>query len=261
MPEHRLAYPVDNRAAAAYPVGHQTMSSGLIHATNYHRWNYDWIAPYVRGRILDIGGGTGNHLAFLTRSELLSIDLSGECIAELRTRYQDVPNWSFEVGDIAHPNIVERLGEKTFDTVLSCNVFEHIANDGLAFLHAARLLKPGGSLVLLLPAHPMLFGSLDRLAGHFRRYTRGDALEKLSAAGLQAVALRYVNVIGAIGWFLNSRLIRHRNLSSRAVNRQIRAFDRFLVPVLKRIEGSRSMPFGQSLLCVGRKQHVSPNAG
>jgi SAM-dependent methyltransferase len=236
------------------------MSSSLTDATNYHRWNYDWIAPYVRGRILDIGGGTGNHLAFLSQRELLSIDLSGECIAELRTRYHDVSNWSFEVGDITDPSIVERLGEKNFDTVLSCNVFEHIANDGLAFLHAARLLKPGGSLVLLLPAHPMLFGSLDRLAGHFRRYTRGDALRKLSAAGLQVVTLRYVNVIGAIGWFVNSR-IRHGNLSSRAVNWQIRAFDRFLVPLFKRIEGSRSMPFGQSLLCVGRKQHVSANAG
>lgn len=229
------------------------MSSGLAEATNYHRWNYEWITPHVRGRVLDVGGGTGNHLAFLTEIEVLSIDLSPECVAALRDRHSRLRNWSFEVEDITDPGIVERLGEESFDTVLSCNVFEHIRSDELAFAHAAKILRPGGCLVLLLPAHAWLFGSLDRLAGHFRRYTRSDAQLKLSAAGLEPEALRYVNLVGAIGWFVNSRLIQHRDLSSSAINGQIRVFDRCLIPLLKWAEGSRSMPFGQSLLCVGRK--------
>jgi SAM-dependent methyltransferase len=239
--------------AKAAPLGRATMSSGLEAASNYHRWTYEWIERHVRGRILDIGGGTGNHLAFLKRAEVVSIDLSAEAVKELRARHRDVPNWRFEVGDITDPALVARLGRSSFDTVLSCNVFEHIRDDELAFRQAAELLKGGGHLVLLLPAHAGLYGSMDRLAGHFRRYSRGEAAHKLAAAGLEDVVLRYVNLLGAVGWFVNNRLVSHRDLSSPAINRQIRVFDRVLIPVLRRIEGRRHMPFGQSLVCVGRK--------
>jgi SAM-dependent methyltransferase len=237
----------------ALPLGRETMSSGLEHASNYHKWNYEWIAPYITGRVLDVGGGTGNHIAFLKDSQLVSIDLSASCIAELRERYKDLHNWSFEVGDITDDALVERLGERQFETVLSCNVFEHIRNDSLAFANASRLLKPGGNLVLLLPAHTWLFGSMDRLAGHFRRYSRDIATGRMSVAGLEVVSMKYVNIVGALGWYVNSRLIRQRDISSAGINAQIRMFDRLLIPILKRMEGRRAMPVGQSLLCVGRK--------
>ena len=238
------------------PLGRATMSSGLESARNYHRWNFEWIEPYVCGRILDIGGGTGNHLAFLKHAEIISIDLSSKAVDELRTHHRDVPNWSFEAGDITDPDLVARFGLASFDTVLSCNVFEHILNDTVAFAHAAELLRPAGHLVLLLPAHPWLFGSMDRLAGHFRRYTRNDAGSKLAAAGLEIVTLRYVNLVGALGWYVNNRLVAHRDLSSPAINGQIQLFDRLLIPVLKRLEGKRHMPIGQSLVCVGRKPRI-----
>lgn len=245
------------RSTAESPLGRATMSSGLESATNYHRWNYEWIAPYVRGRILDVGGGTGNHIAFLQHSELVSIDLSSESVLELRSQHRHLPNWSFEVGDITDAALVESLGRASFDTVLSCNVFEHIPDDHRAFAHAGQLLKPGGHLVLLLPAHAWLYGSMDRLAGHFRRYSSEDARHKLAAAGFEPIALRYVNAVGALGWFVNNRLISHRDLSSRAINGQIKLFDRLLIPMLRRIEGSRSLPFGQSLVCVGQKPEAA----
>jgi hypothetical protein len=67
------------------------------------------------------------------------------------------------------------------------------------------------------------------------------------------VALRYVNLVGALGWFVNSRLVDHRDLSAASINSQIHLFDRLAVPLLRRLEGKRSMPIGQSLVCVGRK--------
>jgi SAM-dependent methyltransferase len=235
------------------PLGRETMSSGLEHAQNFHAWTHDWIGPHVRGRILDVGGGTANHLRFFERETVVSIDLSPEAVAELRERFRARPNWSFEVGDITSPETVARLGTESFDTVLSCNVFEHIPRDDLAFERAAQLLRPGGRLVLVLPAHQALFGSMDRLAGHFRRYERGRARAELVRVGLRPVDVRYVNLVGAVGWFVNNRLVSHDDLSSPAVNAQIGLFDRVLVPVLRRLEAGRSMPFGQSLLVVGEK--------
>ena len=73
-------------------------------------------------------------------------------------------------------------------------------------------------------------------------------------AGLEKASVKYVNLMGASGWFVNNRFVSHEDLSSTAINGQIRAFDRFLIPVLRRVEGTRGMPFGQSLLCVGRKR-------
>jgi SAM-dependent methyltransferase len=242
-----------NANSEVLPLGRQTMSSGLERATNYHRWNYEWIARYLQGRILDVGGGTGNHIRFLRDLELVSVDISPECVDELRHHYAEIGNWTFEVGDITDSRLVDRLGRASFNTVLSCNVFEHIAEDERAFIHAAELLKPGGLLVLVLPAHRWLYGSMDKLAGHFRRYSHEDAARKLRVAALEQVSIRYVNLVGAMGWYVNNRIISHDDLSSGGINRQISIFDRLMIPVLKRIEGQRSMPFGQSLVCVGRK--------
>lgn len=165
------------------PTGVDTMSSELKFAANYHRWTNDWIAPYVKGRVLDIGGGTGNHIGLLQDNELVSIDLSRECIDYLKEKHADHPNWDFLVDDVTDSRSVDRLGRGSFDTVLSCNVFEHIEDDRAAFVHARELLRPGGRLVLVLPAHGALFGPMDRLAGHFRRYDRTTVRKRLGEAG------------------------------------------------------------------------------
>jgi SAM-dependent methyltransferase len=240
-------------ASTTVPLGKDTMSSGLRSAENYHRWTFEWIREHVRGRILDIGGGTANHLLHLADRPVVSIDLSEEAVQELRERFRARPNWQFEAGDITTPALVDKLGPATFDTVLSCNVFEHIPDDAAAFRQAHALLKQGGALVLVLPAHQALFGDMDRLAGHFRRYDQAMVRDLMQQAGFTVERLRYVNVVGAIGWFVNNRLGSHDDLSSNTINGQIGVFDKLLVPVLRRLEGNRSMPFGQSLVCVGRK--------
>ncbi len=237
----------------AMPLGKDTMSSGLRSAENYHRWTFEWIRNDVRGRILDIGGGTANHLSYLHDREIVSIDLSEEAVVELRDRFRDRPNWSFEAGDITHDTLVSKLGKASFDTVLSCNVFEHIPDDAAAFQKAHELLRPGGAIVLVLPAHQALFGDMDRLAGHFRRYDKDLVRQRMEGARFEVEKLRYVNIVGALGWFVNNRLTSHDDLSSGTINGQIGLFDKLLVPVLRVLEGSRGMPFGQSLICVGRK--------
>jgi SAM-dependent methyltransferase len=243
----------DSGAARDRPTGLDTMSSGLLSAKNYHAWTSSWIRPFIRGRVLDVGGGTGNHLQELTTHELVSIDCSRECVDWLRQRYRSERNFRFVHGDIARAETVAALGDASFDTVVSSNVFEHIEDDRAAFRNCARLLKPGGALVLVLPAHAQLMGSMDHLAGHFRRYDRPMVRERFADAGLAAEQLRYVNLFGAIGWYVNNRLIQHRRLSSQPINLQIRLFDALVVPLMRAIEGTRSMPFGQTLVAVGRK--------
>lgn len=230
------------------------MSSALHEASNFHAWSNSWVTPHLTGRILDIGSGTGNHLSGLQKHELVSLDLSEECVEQLSRRFSCLPNWKFLVGDISNPKIFSQLEPMSFDCVFSSNVFEHIPDDESALRNAVKLLKPGGRVVLVLPAHPELFGDMDKLAGHFRRYNKHAVRELFERAGLEVVRLRYVNFLGAIGWFINNRLFHHRNLSSGSINFQIRLFDKLLIPILRFIEGDKSLPFGQSLICVGKKQ-------
>lgn len=74
---------------------------------------------------------------------------------------------------------------QTFDYCLSFEVLEHIENDGEALAQWSRWLRPGGRLLLSVPAHPRLWNARDVWAGHFRRYRRSDLKRLFEQAGLE----------------------------------------------------------------------------
>ena len=114
----------------------------------------------------------------------------------------------------------------------------------------ARLLKPGGSLVLLIPACPRLYGEIDRRLGHFRRYSNATARAVVENAGLRVTTLRYFNFIGLWGWWWNARVAKRVTQN----DRQIHIFDNWIVPWQSRLESIIPPPLGQSLLVVAQKQ-------
>lgn len=65
---------------------------------------------------------------------------------------------------------VEQMPESSVDYIFSLNVFEHIENDTAMLEKLCRLLRPGGRLYLYVPAFPILYTSMDRKVGHYRRY-------------------------------------------------------------------------------------------
>src|SRR5919106_162271 len=107
------------------------------------------------------------------------------------------------------------------------------------------MLRPAGRAVVLVPALPALFGSLDEELGHQRRYTREGLTSKMQKAGLRVQQLFYFNLVGTFGWWLNARV---RKVPRIPVG-QLRYFDK-LVPIL-RTEDLMPLPFGQSLVAVG----------
>jgi ubiquinone/menaquinone biosynthesis C-methylase UbiE len=236
------------------PQGLATMSAALHEAENYHRWQFEWVAPFLSGKILDIGSGTGNHLKYLKDFELVSVDIDPECINDLKIRYRDQKQWKFLVADVTQANALSGFADESFDTVFSSNVLEHLENDAQVIKNLSRLLKKGGKLVVLLPAHEGLFGRLDTFAGHYRRYSKKSLAKRMIEAELAPLSLNYVNAVGAIGWFVNGRILRPKGLSTKSINSQILFFDRWVIPVLRTFERTVSLPFGQSLLGVATKQ-------
>lgn len=211
-------------------------------------WLFEEMEPYIGNRILEIGCGLGNFAGHLVDRDLyLGLEISEESAARVRSRFALHPNISAAVIDIT-TDAFRSLEKYRFDTVFSLNVFEHIEDDASATRNAAALLAPGGKLLIVVPAHGRLYGSIDRAIGHYRRYDKKRMASLFEQAGLQTVSMKYMNPVGALGWFVSGRIRRQPTPPSG----QLRLFN-VLVPILKRMERLAPMPFGISLLGVAER--------
>lgn len=221
----------------------------MTRANNYRHWIYRQIAPFIGQRILEVGAGIGNFTTLLMDRELVvATDKYPPCIDYLKTRVGNHFKGVLMQLDIANPDRRE-MDHYKLDTVICLNVLEHIEDDVQALTYMHTVLQPGGRLVLLVPAFPILYGSVDRSLGHYRRYTKGDLIPKIGRAGFEVERAFYMNMIGMVGWFLNNRVLMRREESAN----QIGFFDRFIAPWAERLERFLRPPFGLSLVAICRK--------
>jgi SAM-dependent methyltransferase len=241
----RRARPVPVRDVACFASADTDLADTLDvleQASAYSDWILDLINPYVGASICEIGAGHGTFTEGLSRAgTVVACDPSDRCVQRMRARFAG--NQRIEV---VHG---EMVGEsRRFDAVVMVNVLEHIADDEAAIVQCRNRLGPGGHVVVFAPALEALYSEFDRSIGHYRRYTRGSLGAVVHRAGLEVVELRYVNSIGAIAWWLVTKKLGRRPTTTAAV----RAYDRFIVPLVRRFEHGRSPLFGQSVLCVAR---------
>ncbi len=217
-------------------------------APRYNRWQYRRVAPYLGRRICEVGSGIGNMSTLLLDGapELLVLtDTDSYYCETLRDRFTGRPNVVVETLTLPDPTARARFQEFDLDTVVALNVVEHIPDDIEAIRSIATMLRPHGRAVVLVPALPALFGSLDQALGHHRRYTRESLSRSMCKAGLRVEQIFYFNLVGTFGWWLNARVRK----VPRIPVRQLRYFDK-LVPIL-RTEDFVPLPFGQSLIAIG----------
>ena len=238
----------------ASPVGLDTMTRSVASAANYHAWLFDQLRDFVGTHVLEIGAGSGNltqHLIAMAR--VTALDLSSEALDVLAERIGPSDALQTIVGNILDPAVAQRLATADFDTVVSSNVLEHIEDDARAIASMRTILAPtAGHALLLVPAHSWLFGTLDEAAGHHRRYSRAVLTRLFADAGFRVIRAHYLNLMGAVAWYLNGSILRTRDLNATSVSRQAWLFDRLVVPALRRIEGTVKPPFGQSLVLIAR---------
>ncbi|MBN1420757.1 MAG: class I SAM-dependent methyltransferase [Planctomycetes bacterium] len=219
----------------------------LATISNYNRWIFRAFEDSIGEDILEVGCGTGNITEFLlTRGRVTALDVDESFVGCARERFRDHPLLTALEGDILCPPAA--LEPDRFDTVVCLNVLEHIEDDEEALANMRDLLAPGGRAIILVPALRLLFGTIDAALGHVRRYARGELAGKLRRQGFEPRAVRFLNALGALGWFASGKILRRRFIPVR----QARIFDR-IVPVASAIERLLRPPFGQSLLAVAEK--------
>jgi len=154
---------------------------------------FDWLAreldPRTAPRVLDVGCGTGFNIACLQESgydHVMGLDSSSEALRYCRSR--DLSR--LVQGDASSPP----LRSSSFDLIVALDVLEHLPGDAQALRSFARVLAPGGLLLLFVPALSFLWGFQDEVSHHYRRYTCRELREKLVLAGFTVRKLTYVNM-------------------------------------------------------------------
>lgn len=219
-------------------------------AKNYFAWQSRLVLPELGRRVVEIGCGIGNFTGqLLDRDLVVAVDREPECIAALKLRYPGYPNLHALARDVTGDEGLDGLSAYRPDSCVCLNVLEHIEDDAGLVRRMADILTPGGVIVLLVPAFPALYGPIDRNLGHFRRYTRRSVARLAAETGLQLKKSHYVNLPGFFGWWMNARVLRREEQSAG----QIGIFDKYLVPVVSRLETLAHPPLGQSLFVVLRK--------
>jgi SAM-dependent methyltransferase len=141
----------------------------------------------------------------------------------------------------------EELGN-AFDTVVCLNVLEHVEDDVAGLSNIASVLVPGGTAIILVPQDQSIYGSLDEVLGHYRRYSEKELCSKMAAAGLQVETMLRFNRVTRPGWYVNGRILKRRSFG----RLQLWIFDR-LVWLWKRVEGA--LPWRSvSIIAIGRRK-------
>ena len=208
----------DNGLDAAH---HSTTVSPLAETESYIDHLVDQLDPWLHGRIHPIGAGLG------------------PLTSRLSTRgYQVVT---------PEPDTI------VADTIVLANTLEHVEDDLEMLRRIYDSVRLGGSVVILVPAHEALYGKHDRVIGRYRRYRRTQLVNRVSTAGFIVEHAAYINAPGAALWLIGRRFLRR----TPKADGPSPLFDRIILPSVKKCDARFDLPFGQSLIVVGRKVAVN----
>ena len=218
-------------------------------AKPYFLWQLEQFKPYLGESVLDVGCGIGNFTEILMdKKRYIGIDYDSKMIEEMRVQYAGKNNVKFIQADVTNQEEMGRLKDKEPDSILCVNVLEHIENDIVALNNMLAILPPNGHLCIIVPAFQFLYGTLDSLDGHFRRYNKRLLSDKLNNLPGRLVRQYYFNMIGSLGWFLKGKIFREKTQSD--ANYEIM---NLLIPIFSKMERVFQPPFGMSLVTILRK--------
>jgi cyclopropane fatty-acyl-phospholipid synthase-like methyltransferase len=217
------------------------------HATNWKKYFSRQIKRYIKGNVLEVGAGIGSTTLLLndgSANQWLMLEPDENMSASLKKKIEtkEFPaNCGLETGTICQLS-------STFDTIIYIDVLEHIENDVEEMKKAAALLNPGGHIVVLSPAFNHLFSPFDKAIGHCRRYNK-KMFRHITPESLQLISNRYYDTVGYFAALMNKLVLRQKYPTLK----QVKFWDRWMVPVSKIKDKLLFHSFGKSIIAVWKK--------
>jgi glycosyltransferase involved in cell wall biosynthesis len=225
----------------------------LNRAPRFNRWMGDVIRPYIGDRVLEIGAGTGNmSMQLMPRSVYWATDVNPHYLEYLATLRSTRPYMRVAYTHAEHSETLP-IGQN-FDTVVCLNVVEHVPDDVGALRNVYSALVDGGRAVILVPCGPELYGTLDEVLGHCRRYTESQLKGVAEQAGFHVEEILKFNRPGVPAWWLNGRILKRKTFGLG----QIRVLN-LLTPLFRLVDSWLPLP-PLSLIAILRKGSPAPGA-
>jgi SAM-dependent methyltransferase len=214
-----------------------------------HNWRSYWgknIEAYLGAEVLEVGAGLGSNTRHLIKNDNIKRWVCIEPDVKLSSQIEpSIDGKEVEV----HTGLLKDYPiDNKFDSILYIDVIEHIEDAESELELAIQYLKPGGHLIILVPAYNFLFNEFDKAIGHFRRYNKKMLRESIPD-GMKNNALFYLDSMGFFASLVN-KLFLHQDLPS---IKQIEFWDRAIVPFSKVTDVFLFRSMGKSLIGVWEK--------
>lgn len=212
------------------------------------------VQPKEKLKILDVGCGSGGNIKFLQKfGKVIGVDNSKMAISFCRRN--NLKN--VLLGDAVRLP----FNKNSFDLITSLDLLEHVKDDQKALKEFNRVLKPGGHLLITVPALKILWSDFDIPSKHYRRYEKKELKIKIKNVGFKITKLSFINFF----LFLPIFLIRSaQNTLQKWIKfgRELKEQNRIINFVLKQIFSSEvlliekfDLPIGVSLICIAQKNN------
>lgn len=236
------------------PSGNRFQYSGseldsLAEAKNYYTWVLKQFEPYLGPTVVEVGAGIGTFSEYLLGSprveKLFAIEPAANTLPHLQERFRNNKRVNVLPGYLSN-----HYNSLSADAVAAVNVLEHVEDDAAFLREAYDAVKPGGHLLLFVPAVPAIYGSLDKVFEHFRRYTKPSLRRVIESAGWKPRRIAYMNFPGIAAWFMAGRVLKKTSIAPS----DAKAYDRLVVPWISRLEQLVPPPIGSNIIAIARRQ-------
>jgi hypothetical protein len=218
---------------------------GLAMAVNHRKWFVSFATPYLGDDPIEVSAGLGDYAAEW-RAQAPRITLTeaepGRLLA-LKERFSG--DTGVTVRELLMPS--EERGQHS--AAISYNVLEHIEDDHGALRTMRSLVRPGGYVIIVVPAFPFAMSNADIATGHVRRYTKKTMKAAMDKADLEIVRLQYANSLGLLGYYFSTSILKQMP----GPGPTVKFYDMIVAPFTRAVEKVVRPPFGQSVLAIARR--------
>jgi cyclopropane fatty-acyl-phospholipid synthase-like methyltransferase len=207
-----------------------------------------FIMPLLGKEVAEIGAGIGGTTKVLcdgTQDRWICVEPDGELASEIERK--------IDTGEL--PSVCKvwtgfaRELQQEFDSILYIDVIEHIEDDKAELETAASLLKKGGRLFVIVPAHQSLYSPFDQHIGHYRRYSR-KTLQAVVPPSFIIEDVKYLDSAGYTASLANKLFLKQ----SLPTLQQVLFWDRIIVPVSRISDRLTRFNWGKSILLTAKKK-------
>lgn len=220
------------------------------HAVNWKSYVARKTKKYIKGDVLEVGAGLGANAKYLSNgcSSYTFLEPDSKLCAQIPSEIKSVTCPTHVIQGISS----DLSSDMLFDSIIYYDVMEHIEGSKDEFQRIQNHLKPGGHLIVLVPAYQTLYNEFDKAVGHFRRYNKTCFRDESQGADtLVEKKLFYLDSLGVVASFVNKWFLKQAAPSVK----QVKFWDRTIVSLSKLLDPIVGHSFGKSLIGVLEKKN------